>query len=157
MNATGIPFAMPNISKNTIVEDDLRAISNALGKTYYKDNPLEYTDETLYSWTYQGVLLLHSSFTSEFGAKMAHAIYWRNFVRETIRLISEDKKNLVFMLWGDEARYFKDFIDEKKHHILFYEHPSESANLNREWNCNHFVKCNELLQKIGGDENIIYW
>ena len=50
------------------------------------------------------------------------------------------------MLWGNEAKKLKPIIDNEKHHILEYTHPSPLSRTSF-LECNHFVKTNEILKE----------
>lgn len=157
-NATGIPFALPPIGSNSKLEKELELIEKCIYKSVKKHSDDKYLfDETMYSWTYQGVLLLDAASTSEEGTEMAHANYWRNFTREVVKLISKNNKDIVFMMWGEEAQYFTKFIDRDKHHVLINNHPQDAMKLNAEWTCPHFNQANKIFEKIDGANTQIYW
>ncbi len=160
--ATGIPFAMSSCTGDDEIEKELGLIRDCVNRTVYPDednlskNLL--FDETMYSWTYQGVLLLDAASTSEKGSEMAHADYWRNFTRETVKLISDNKDGLIFVLLGTEAAYFEKFIDKDKHEVLKSNHPYDSVKSgSTKWYCNAFCRVNEILTEKKGEEHIIYW
>lgn len=156
-NATGIPFANPFISNQAVVEDDTILIERCIRRHVYNNDTGYLFDESLYTWGHNGVFLLDAASTSEENYKNAHGKIWKNFTREVIRLISTNKENVIFLLWGKEAQYFKKYIDDSKHYILEHEHPSDAKAKNNDWNCPHFVEVNKLLAKIGGDVSLIPW
>ena len=57
------------------------------------------------------------------------------FTDSVIKLISEQKENVVFILWGGNARSKKPLIDQKKHLILECAHPSPLSAYNGFWGC----------------------
>ncbi len=101
-------------------------------------------------WAQQGVFLLNASLTVRAAEPMSHAkIGWSLFTDTVIREISQQKNNVVFMLWGKFAQEKKVLIDESKHLILRAAHPSPlSANAGF-FGCKHFSKANEYLMKNG--------
>jgi uracil-DNA glycosylase len=104
----------------------------------------------LTNWAKQGVFLLNASLTVRAGEPMSHAkIGWATFTDATIKKLSEEKKNLVFILWGKFAQEKKVLIDEKKHLILTAAHPSPLSAHNGFFGCKHFSKTNEYLMKNG--------
>jgi uracil-DNA glycosylase len=83
------------------------------------------THGDLTAWAKQGVLLLNASLTVESGAPMSHAkIGWEKFTDEIINTISQEKQNIVFVLWGSFAQTKSNLIDETKHLVIKNVHPS---------------------------------
>ena len=65
----------------------------------------ERTNSDLSDWSNQGVLLLNSilSVRRKFPGSHRH-IGWEEFTENVIIIISKEKMNLVFMLWGNYAK-----------------------------------------------------
>ena len=72
---------------------------------------------------------------------------WEKFTDGVIKKLSDKKENLVFILWGGNARSKKALIDTSKHLILETVHPSPLSAYNGFFGCKHFSKCNEYLYK----------
>ena len=73
----------------------------------------------LSAWARQGVLLLNTSLTVRAHVANSHSkCGWSWFTDNVIRLISENKENVVFILWGGNARSKKPLIDKNKHLII---------------------------------------
>lgn len=103
-------------------------------------------------WAEQGVFLLNASLTVRAGEPMSHArIGWSNFTDAVIKLISEKKEHVVFMLWGKFAQEKRTLIDELKHLILRSVHPSPLSAHAGFFGCKHFSKANHYLMKHGLD------
>ena len=101
----------------------------------------------LTSWAKQGIFLLNAMLTVEHKSPGSHkSIGWQEFTNAVIRLLSEHKEGLVFLLWGRFAQSKKAFIDETKHYVLEAAHPSPLAR-NAFSGCAHFSKTNEILRK----------
>lgn len=99
-------------------------------------------------WAQQGVLLLNSTLTVEAHKPMSHAGKgWEFFTDEAIRVISRDREQVVFLLWGRHAQAKRSLIDEKKHLILQAPHPSPLSAYNGFFGCRHFSLTNDYLQK----------
>ena len=104
----------------------------------------------LTGWAKQGVLLLNSVLTvREHQANSHKGKGWEEFTDGVIKKISDGKENLVFFLWGGNARAKKSLIDGNKHLILECAHPSPLSAYNGFFGCGHFVKANEYLIKHG--------
>lgn len=102
---------------------------------------------SLIRWANQGVLLLNTILTVRRGEPLSHQnMGWEQLTDEVIRLISNEKENIVFMLWGSPARKKAELIDGRKHLILQSAHPSPMSVERGFFGNNHFLKANEYLQ-----------
>ena len=107
-------------------------------------------------WAIQGVLLLNASLTVRTNEPGSHALIgWQQFTNAVIQKISDEKKGVVFLLWGKFAQVKQSLIDEGKHHVLKAAHPSPLSAHNGFFGCKHFSKTNSLLMKEG--EEAINW
>jgi uracil-DNA glycosylase len=101
-------------------------------------------------WAEQGVLLLNAVLTVRANEPASHAkIGWMDFTNAVIQKISNEKKGIVFLLWGKFAHEKQIFIDATKHHILKAAHPSPFSADKGFFGCKHFSKTNELLMQQG--------
>lgn len=113
-------------------------------------------DGDLTKWAKQGVFLLNSVLTVRKGQAGSHqGKGWEIFTDEVIRTLSQEKKNLVFMLWGNYARNKKALIDGDKHLILEAAHPSPFSAHNGFFGSKHFSKANDYLKQ--NNISIINW
>lgn len=104
----------------------------------------------LINWAKQGVLLLNAVLTVRANEAASHSkIGWMNFTDAVIRKLSDEKKGLVFLLWGRFAQEKQILIDETKHTILKAAHPSPLSAYNGFFGCKHFSRTNEVLMKQG--------
>jgi len=110
--------------------------------------PMHYGNLT--SWADQGVLLLNAVLTVRANEPASHSkIGWMNFTDAVIKKISDEKKGVVFLLWGKFAQDKQVLIDETKHFVLKAAHPSPFSADKGFFGCKHFSKTNELLTKQG--------
>jgi uracil-DNA glycosylase len=104
----------------------------------------------LSAWAKQGVLLLNASLTvreSEAGSHQKQG--WEQFTDAVIATISEQKKDIVFLLWGGFAKKKGKKIDKSKHVVLETGHPSPlSANRGYWFGNKHFSQTNACLEKM---------
>ena len=148
--AHGLSFSVPEGIK---IPPSLLNIYKELKEDINKEMPKH---GFLESWANQGVLLLNSVLTVESGKANSHKnIGWEQFTESVIRLISEKRENLVFLLWGNSAHKKEDFIDTNKHLVLKAAHPSPLSAYNGFFGSKHFSKANEFLKK--NNIGIIKW
>jgi uracil-DNA glycosylase len=106
------------------------------------------TSGNLESWAKQGVLLLNASLTVRKDNPNSHKhLKWNVFTDAVIQKISEEKENVVFLLWGSFAQKKGAKIDRTKHLVLESGHPSPmSANQGKWFGNKHFSQANEYLK-----------
>jgi uracil-DNA glycosylase len=103
----------------------------------------------LENWARQGVLLLNAILTVSAGLAGSHKVFgWENFTDAVIRIISERKEHVVFLLWGAYASSKSALIDANKHLVLSAAHPSPLAR-GAFFGCRHFSKTNAYLIEHG--------
>ena len=108
------------------------------------------TSGDLTHWAKQGVLLLNAVLTVRENDPASHAkIGWMHFTDAVIKKLSDEKKGIVFLLWGKFAEQKQILIDETKHFVLKAAHPSPFSADKGFFGCKHFSKTNELLAKQG--------
>ena len=134
-NGVAPPPSLTNIYKE--LETDLSISAPANGN--------------LERWAEQGVLLLNATLTVRAHQAGSHqGKGWEQFTDRVIELISEQKENVVFLLWGGFAKKKAAKVNKQKHHILTSGHPSPlSANRGYWFGNQHFSKTNALLQQQG--------
>jgi len=100
-------------------------------------------------WAKQGVLLLNATLTVEANKAGSHQKKgWETFTDAVIQKISDEKKGVVFLLWGGFAKKKGKKIDTEKHHVLVTGHPSPlSANRGYWFGNKHFSETNRYLKK----------
>ena len=79
----------------------------------------------LTKWADQGVMLLNTVLTVRAHQANSHrGIGWEEFTDAAIRILNEQDRPIVFMLWGRPAQMKKSMLDNPKHLILEAPHPS---------------------------------
>ena len=126
------PPSLVNIFKE--IESDLKINNHGKGD--------------LTKWAKQGVLLLNATLTVRENTAGSHQNKgWEQFTDQIISTISEERKNLVFLLWGKFAQNKAKLIDKNKHHILMSSHPSPLSSYRGFLGCKHFSECNNILKR----------
>lgn len=102
-------------------------------------------------WAEQGVLLLNSTLTVRAGEAGSHQKKgWETFTDAVIKCISEQRQDVVFMLWGKYAQDKGAVINASKHLILKAKHPSPmAANYGGWFGTKHFSQANDYLISKG--------
>lgn len=111
---------------------------------------------SLERWARQGVLLLNATLTVRASQPASHQKKgWEDFTDAVIRRLSEEKENLVFILWGAYAQKKGEVIDSERHYIIKSPHPSPFSANRGFFGSKPFSKANEFLKKNG--YSIVDW
>lgn len=141
--AMGLSFSVP---KGIRVPPSLRNIYKELHTDLGHAVP-HHGDLT--KWANQGVLLLNSFLTVEKNKPRSHQkIGWAPFTDAVIKILSNERENLIFMLWGKPAKEKATMIDRDKHLILEAAHPSPLAG-GAYFGSKHFSQANAYLEAKG--------
>ncbi len=104
----------------------------------------------LVRWAKQGVLLLNATLSVRAHQAGSHQKKgWERFTDSVIQIVSENKKNIVFLLWGSYAQKKSELIDANNHLILKAPHPSPLSAHRGFFGCQHFSKTNDYLSAKG--------
>ena len=143
--AHGLSFS---VNKGIALPPSLRNIYRELEQDVDFINP-NHGDLTY--WAKQGVLLLNDVLTVKAAAAGSHQkLGWEQFTEHVISFLSEQKSDLVFMLWGNYALKKGKKIDRTKHLVLVSGHPSPmSANQGKWFGNKHFSQANTFLVSKG--------
>lgn len=129
-----LPRSLRNIYKE--LEDDLGCPPPA--------------DGDLSIWARQGVLLLNSTLTVDAGSPASHQNRgWETFTDAAIRKIAEERKDVVFILWGAYAQRKGEFIDRSRHCVITSPHPSPLSASRGFFGSKPFSRTNAYLVSKG--------
>lgn len=105
----------------------------------------------LTKWADEGVLLLNATLTvRERNAGSHQKKGWEKFTDAAIKRLSDERKNLVFLLWGRFAQNKEVLINKNNDHfILKAPHPSPLSAYSGFFGCKHFSKTNDFLRAKG--------
>ena len=142
--ANGLCFSVRDgIRKPPSLKNIFQEIRQDLGKPIPDSGNLE-------RWAEQGVLLLNATLTVRAGSPGSHQNKgWEIFTDAVIQKISDEKENVVFVLWGAYAQKKGSIIDASKHCILKSPHPSPFSADRGFFGNGHFSKANEFLGQKG--------
>jgi uracil-DNA glycosylase len=147
-HAHGLCFSVPK--KANKIPPSLQNIFKELNQDIGLNIP---ANGNLSGWAKQGVLLLNATLTVRAHEAGSHQKKgWEIFTDSAIKKLSEQKKGLIFLLWGRFAQNKEALIDSNKHYILKAAHPSPFSAYNGFFGCKHFSKTNEILKNNGSKE-----
>ena len=141
--AHGLAFSVPKTQK---IPPSLQNIYKEIDNEYGTDLAKTRSGD-LSHWQKQGVLLLNNTLTVEAHRAGSHRGHgWETFTEAVIKHINDTRPNLVFMLWGRDARSKADLISREKHLVLEAPHPSPFSAHSGFFGCDHFKTCNDFLR-----------
>tara|TARA_B100000902_G_C27227179_1_gene872852 strand:+ start:465 stop:1127 length:663 start_codon:yes stop_codon:yes gene_type:complete len=139
--AHGLSFSVPDGIK---IPPSLR---NIFKEIKYDLGVIVPESGNLVRWANQGVLLLNSILTVQKGKASSHKMRgWEVFTDSVIELLSKDRENLVFMLWGTYACKKGAQIDKDRHLVIETSHPSPFAASKGFLGSKQFSRCNNYLE-----------
>ncbi|MDP2687093.1 MAG: uracil-DNA glycosylase [Aequorivita sp.] len=146
--AHGLCFSVDeNVAVPPSLKNIFEEIKTDIGSPIPKNGNLE-------RWADQGVLLLNATLTVRTHQAGSHKNKgWEKFTDAVIEKLSNEKKEIVFLLWGNYAKKKGKKIDRSKHKVIETIHPSPlSVNKNKEgwFGKKQFSKTNEYLIEKGG-------
>lgn len=142
--ANGLCFSVAdNIDIPPSLKNIFQEIHDDIGSPLPKTGNLE-------RWAKQGILLLNATLTVRAYKAGSHQNQgWEIFTDSIIKKISDEKNNIVFLLWGAYAQKKSLLIDTKKHFILSSPHPSPLSAHRGFFGNKHFSKTNDYLKSVG--------
>ena len=145
--ANGLCFSVKDEVKHPpSLKNIFKEISTDLNVEYSQSGNLE-------KWAKQGVLLLNATLTVRANEAGSHQKKgWEMFTDAVIKQISNEKENVVFLLWGKFAESKTQLIDLEKHTIFTAPHPSPLGAWRGWFGCRHFSKTNAFLKSINKKE-----
>ena len=149
--ANGLCFAVnEDVMLPPSLQNIFKEIESDLGKS------LVHRSGDLSRWAEQGVLLLNATLTVRAHVAGSHqGRGWELFTDTAVRVLSEEREHLVFMLWGNYAKAKGAHIDRARHLVLEAAHPSPFSVANGFFGCKHFSRANDYL--IAQGETPIDW
>ena len=143
--AMGLCFSVPHgIQVPPSLVNIITEINSDLGTDIPK------TCGDLSGWAEQGVLLLNATLTvraHQAGSHQRHG--WETFTDAAISALNDQRRDIVFLLWGSYAIAKRKLINPNRHHILTAPHPSPLSAYRGFFGCHHFSRANQYLAAHG--------
>lgn len=139
--AHGLAFSVNDgIAHPPSLKNIFKELHDDLGCTIPKSGNLT-------SWAKEGVFLINAVLSVRANEANSHKnMGWEIFTNAVIKVLNEQKENLVFILWGAPATTKASLIDEKKHMILKAPHPSPLSSYRGFFGSKPFSKTNDYLR-----------
>ncbi len=120
-----------------------KEMATDLGVEVNQDGNLDYLAR-------QGVLLLNTSLTVREHLANSHSKKgWETFTDNCIKLLNEQDRPIVYILWGRNAISKTKYLNNPKHLVLTSVHPSPLSAYGGFFGSKPFSKTNEFLEKHG--------
>ncbi len=104
----------------------------------------------LSKWAKQGVLLLNATLTVKKGLAASHqGKGWEEFTDAVIKVLNDEKENLVYFLWGAYAQKKGEIINQEKNLVIKSAHPSPFSADRGFFGSKPFSKANDYLIQHG--------
>lgn len=104
----------------------------------------------LTKWARQGVLMLNTVLTVRAHQANSHrGMGWEEFTDAAIRILNEQDRPIVFILWGSPAQRKAQMLNNPKHLILKAPHPSPLSAYRGFFGSRPFSQTNAFLEKNG--------
>ena len=149
--AMGLAFSVPNGIKPP---PSLKNIYKKIKAEYESFDIPEHGNLT--RWVKdEKILLLNTALTVNKGESNSHQKIWNDIINEVLEYISDNSKNVIFLLLGNNAKNKIKYIEEDKHIVVTGIHPSPLSASRGFFDKDIFKKINEELLILGKSE--IYW
>jgi uracil-DNA glycosylase len=142
--AHGLAFSVPKgIMPPPSLKNIFKEMQDDLGIPIPKYGYLE-------DWAKQGVLLLNRVLTVEAHKPRSHAsLGWEEYTNGIIEYIDRYCHQVVFLLWGSDAKKAGKLITNPSHKVFSAAHPSPLSASRGFFGCKHFSKANNFLTSVG--------
>lgn len=104
----------------------------------------------LVKWAKQGVLMLNTVLTVRAHQANSHkGIGWEKFTDAAIKILNEQNRPIVYLLWGSPAQKKAEMLNNPMHLILKAPHPSPLSAYRGFFGSKPFSRANQFLQVHG--------
>jgi len=149
--ATGILFG----NKGNSISPSLQVLKEAvIDYTIYHNLPIIF-DNSLENWASQGILMLNSALTVKTNEIGSHTQVWRPFISKFLKTLS-NYQSCVYVLFGEQAKTFKPYINSRYNYILEEKHPAFYARTNQTMPNTVFKEVNDYLKAQYKDTIVWY-
>ncbi|MFA7423355.1 MAG: uracil-DNA glycosylase [Acholeplasmataceae bacterium] len=141
--AHGLAFSVENEDFPPSLKNIYKELVSDIDVTYPKTG-------NLIHWARQGVLLLNTVLTVRLHEPLSHQKQgWEIFTLEAVKKVNEKNDMVVFILWGNHAKRYLEYIDQNKHKVITSVHPSPLSASRGFFGSKPFSKTNAYLKAYG--------
>ena len=142
--AHGLCFSVqPQVAIPPSLENIYKELQDDLGCYIPNNGYLE-------KWAKQGVLLLNTVLTVRAHQANSHrGIGWEQFTDAAIKILNQQDRPIVFILWGRPAQQKKAMLNNPHHLILEAPHPSPLSAYRGFFGSKPFSQTNRFLEEHG--------
>jgi uracil-DNA glycosylase len=138
------------VAKDDIIPKSLVNIYKEIKEEYPQFKSPNHGDLTYVAK--QGVLFLNSALTycpdeEKDKRKYSHINIWTNFTKIVVDIINVNTEKCIHVFWGQKSQKMKDEVPEGN--VLIAAHPSPMSAYRGFFGCNHFIKINIMLDRMG--------
>nr|DAH00782.1 MAG TPA: hypothetical protein [Crassvirales sp.] len=113
-------------------------------------------DHTLESWAEQGILMINSALTTKVGVTGLHSMIWRPFMSSLLKNLSEWNPGLIYVLFGEQAKALRPYINKYTNIVLEEKHPAYYARIGKKMPSTIFKVLKELTRSKYGEDIKFY-
>jgi uracil-DNA glycosylase len=152
------PYPSPNVAMGLAfshmnsygkIQPSLKNIYKELIDCGYK---CDLKSGNLIKWAKEGVFLINTALTVRERQSKSHYKIWEQFTSNLFTYLSQKCDNLVIIMWGLDAKSYKNKFNKNKHKFLESGHPSPLNTTGDFFGEKHFLKANEYLKEWGKKE-----
>lgn len=148
--ATGLLFGNKKETDEKNWSPSLNIIKNSCIDWTFPHNTIIF-DPSLESWAKQGILLINSALTTEINNTGSHINLWRPLISKFLYEVSNTNTGLIYVLFGEQAKTLKPYINHKVNHILEEKHPAFYSRTKVQMPPNIFKDINRITKNINGE------
>lgn len=148
--ATGILFGNRREVSEENLSYSLKIVKNAAINLEIPHTNIIF-DQTLESWAKQGILMINSALTVEVGRVGSHVMLWRPVIANILTKLSIYTTGIIYVLFGEQAKTFRPYINEKTNIIILEKHPAYYARIGRRMPSDVFDRISKLTKEKYGE------
>jgi len=155
--ADGLAFSSQQAETPPSLQAIFKEIYKDLNIQYYHNETFEefFPTNNLQKWAEAGFLLLNTVLTVEEGKAGSHKdLGWADVIHKVFDGLAQKTHQVVFLLWGNEAKKYKELITNPKHIYFEAAHPAAEAYDKTGnagfYGCRHFSIVRDILPGIDG-------
>lgn len=148
--ATGLLFGNQRGTRDEDLSPSLQVVKEAVINFAVPHNCIIF-DPTLESWARQGILLLNSALTVEMNRPGSHAMLWRPVISGLLRNLSCRNPGMMYVLFGEQARTFRPYINRTLNTVLEEKHPAWYARNSKRMPGTVFDQVSKYSEAVYGE------